>query len=507
MSINKRTVTLLASLVLAACGGDDDATECVKLAQDSAKQSLAKSYCEKAANAGDPISQYHFARLLLNDGYHDQAVKHLEKSASTYAEARTLLGELYENGRLQDDENKTNALFYYRKGCELNDMNACRKANLLEKGGSENERQAKEAEEKAYRELEAQQLEYERQQFEVQKAEEEKRLAEERKKLAEQKKAAEKATISTNNTDPATFFMTHQDVQNAYKDVVATVYRERSLKDWVETCYARSNMKRGCFHFDQLVSLLEEEIAKINESSMDPYFGDSRIRNRALRNVPEFQHITTAQFNRIVADAREKLSNNFYLFGQYSEQQELAKSRNSASTIINAPQPVAVTTPTQTFSNRTPSSQINTAGLTFNEGLARFEENGLHGFADKNGNVVIRPQFTSAGGFYNGRAVVKNHNNLWGYIDKSGKWVIQAQYCMAGRFSEGLAGVYVGGYRRGDECYGGKWGYITPSGKFAIDPVLDSAVRFEKDKSGKAKAKVTYQGRTGYIDGSGKWVN
>lgn len=500
MPRQKLALTLLASLVLTACM-EDDSAECIKLAQDPSKQSQAKAYCEKAANSGDTIAQYHFGRLLLNDGYQEQAVKNLEKSANSVAEARTLLGELYESGRVNDDEQFTNALFYYRKGCELNDMAACRKANALEQKLQHSAEEAKAEKEReaeaAFQQQQAQQLEYERQQFEAQKAETEKRLAEERKKLEAQKaEKANKPTL-TASSNVESLFITNKDIQNAYKDMVATVYRDRSLKDWVETCYAKSNYKQGCFHFDQLVSLMEEEIAQINGSSMDPYFGDSRIRNRALRNVPEFQHITTAQFNRIVADAREKLSNNFHLFGQYAEQRE--RSQTIQTTTVSASKP--------DLTPSTHNGKINTASLTFNEGLAKFEQNGLYGFVDKNGNVIIRPQFIGAGGFYNGRAVVQDHNQNWGYIDKQGNWVISPQYCMAGRFSEGLAGVYVGGYRSGNDCHGGKWGYITPSGKFAIDPVLDSAVRFEKDKTGKAKAKVTYQGRTGYINGKGQWTD
>lgn len=156
------------------------------------------------------------------------------------------------------------------------------------------------------------------------------------------------------------------------------------------------------------------------------------------------------------------------------------------------------------------SSTIPLADLKFLEGLAVFEDpnTGLKGYVNGDGNIVIAPQFSGAGGFYQGRAVVKNKQELWGYIDKSGNWVIAPQFCMAGRFSEGLAAVYVGGMRElNGDCVQGKWGFISTTGKMVIAPQFEQVWRFDRAKNEAAKAKVVLDGYTGYINGKGEWVD
>ncbi|MDR0324802.1 MAG: WG repeat-containing protein [Oscillospiraceae bacterium] len=54
----------------------------------------------------------------------------------------------------------------------------------------------------------------------------------------------------------------------------------------------------------------------------------------------------------------------------------------------------------------------------FNYGLARFQEDGLYGFIDKTGKVVIEPQFDFAAGFFGEYGVVGTYNNI--AIDRKG---------------------------------------------------------------------------------------
>ena len=78
-------------------------------------------------------------------------------------------------------------------------------------------------------------------------------------------------------------------------------------------------------------------------------------------------------------------------------------------------------------------------------------ENGKYGYMDKEGNVVINPQFDYAEGFSEGLASVRigdRESGKYGYIDKEGKMVINPQFDLAWRFSEGLAKVEIGGKRR-----------------------------------------------------------
>ncbi|MCX7820469.1 MAG: WG repeat-containing protein [Brevinematales bacterium] len=67
-----------------------------------------------------------------------------------------------------------------------------------------------------------------------------------------------------------------------------------------------------------------------------------------------------------------------------------------------------------------------------------YEENGLYGFKDKNGNIIIKPIFEKAFRFSEGLAPVRK-NKKWGYINNKGEVVIPFKYDMAALFKDGLA--------------------------------------------------------------------
>jgi hypothetical protein len=76
-----------------------------------------------------------------------------------------------------------------------------------------------------------------------------------------------------------------------------------------------------------------------------------------------------------------------------------------------------------------------------NYGGMNWVRNGnLYGFMDAEGNEVVAPKFESILGFSEDRAAVKL-NGLYGYIDKSGKLVIPHQYIKAESFQGGIARV------------------------------------------------------------------
>jgi hypothetical protein len=52
--------------------------------------------------------------------------------------------------------------------------------------------------------------------------------------------------------------------------------------------------------------------------------------------------------------------------------------------------------------------------------LARVVINGLYGYIDREGRLVIPPQFESARNFSEGRAEVRLANGTYGQIDKTG---------------------------------------------------------------------------------------
>lgn len=63
----------------------------------------------------------------------------------------------------------------------------------------------------------------------------------------------------------------------------------------------------------------------------------------------------------------------------------------------------------------------------FQEGMAAVRINGLHGFIDTHGKIVIKPRFQGAGSFRGGFAEVRV-NGASGIIDRAGRMVVPAQF-------------------------------------------------------------------------------
>jgi hypothetical protein len=103
----------------------------------------------------------------------------------------------------------------------------------------------------------------------------------------------------------------------------------------------------------------------------------------------------------------------------------------------------------------------------FSEGLAHVSECGRHGFINWKGEYVIRPGYLNARSFSEGlAAVVFSHR--WGYIDRFDRYSITPLFDEAHAFSEGLAAV----------LWRGRWGFLDKSGRYAITPRFDEARRF-----------------------------
>lgn len=74
------------------------------------------------------------------------------------------------------------------------------------------------------------------------------------------------------------------------------------------------------------------------------------------------------------------------------------------------------------------------------DGLIKVEKDGLYGYIDCKGNVIVNPQYQEAEDFSDGLAVVKK-DKLYGYIDTKGNLVIDYKYLLAQDFNSGLAHV------------------------------------------------------------------
>ncbi|HYP12494.1 MAG TPA: WG repeat-containing protein, partial [Bryobacteraceae bacterium] len=83
-------------------------------------------------------------------------------------------------------------------------------------------------------------------------------------------------------------------------------------------------------------------------------------------------------------------------------------------------------------------SRSNDMNLSAGPGLFPVKVNGKYGFIDRNGKILVNPQFDDAGMFEDGRAPVALGKS-WGFIDRAGKLVIHPQYELADPFSDGLA--------------------------------------------------------------------
>jgi len=164
---------------------------------------------------------------------------------------------------------------------------------------------------------------------------------------------------------------------------------------------------------------------------------------------------------------------------------------------------------------------------TFSEGLSAFsivkDNEQKWGFVNKEGMVIINPQFSKVGDFSNGRCAVKNEDGEYGYIDKKGKIIINHQFTQASPFHNnkaivssdskaGLideAGKYVVNPQFEEMIYDGdkymikqdnKWGWCNDEGTIIINPQFEKASNF----NGSNLAPVKMGKRWAYINTEGK---
>jgi hypothetical protein len=148
-------------------------------------------------------------------------------------------------------------------------------------------------------------------------------------------------------------------------------------------------------------------------------------------------------------------------------------------------------------------SPVSSTPLLSNPGLLAVEYQKKGGYIDKTARMVIKPQFTSGGNFFEGLAAVTLGKKS-GYIDATGAWVIELKPGWSpGHFAEGLAPVEV---KTGEGP--GKVGYINRTGAVVIPPRFEPHPWLGVFESGFADglAKIIHQGKEGYIDKSGKQV-
>ena len=158
------------------------------------------------------------------------------------------------------------------------------------------------------------------------------------------------------------------------------------------------------------------------------------------------------------------------------------------------------------------------------------KQNGLYGFIDVEGNMVIKPQFLSTRGFCEGLCSVELDSG-WGFIDKTGKMVVEPVFDSAGSFDEGVAIVCQNDKhflidRKGEEvapgvyysflgdgfsprfsegfctcCVKNKYGFIDRTGNVVIQPQFDQVKDFHD-----GLALMEINDKFGYVDKNGVMV-
>jgi WG containing repeat len=132
------------------------------------------------------------------------------------------------------------------------------------------------------------------------------------------------------------------------------------------------------------------------------------------------------------------------------------------------------------------------------QNLKPFEaNNGLYGYKDDKGKIIIPAQYITATYFFTGvdKAWVYN-GTKFALIDKKNKLVIPFKYSYVNFFQEGMAVVATN--TKFMEA-GGNYGFVDKNGKEII-PLIYEAVEEFKD----GKAKVKKEGKEFYIDKTGK---
>ena len=97
------------------------------------------------------------------------------------------------------------------------------------------------------------------------------------------------------------------------------------------------------------------------------------------------------------------------------------------------------------------------------------------GYIDREGKIVIKPQFDKAYSFDNGLALVRKNDEKKGYINTEGEFAIEPQVdppFYISTLSNGLAVIKID-----DKC-----GYINEKGEVVIEPRFDDARSFRKTK-------------------------
>ncbi len=129
------------------------------------------------------------------------------------------------------------------------------------------------------------------------------------------------------------------------------------------------------------------------------------------------------------------------------------------------------------------------------------QKNGLWGYADANGKMVIPCKYSEANSFYFGWALVVQEGSIHFFINKAGNKMPGLETDWANDFYEGIAKILT----RSTSAKGEQVHYINAAGKIIFTPELPEF--FEQGDMTEGLAAVCNKNKKyGYIDKNGKLV-
>lgn len=123
-----------------------------------------------------------------------------------------------------------------------------------------------------------------------------------------------------------------------------------------------------------------------------------------------------------------------------------------------------------------------------NTTLWPIKQNNRFGYINRNGKMVIRPQFTEVRAFSENLAAVMRKGK-WGFINTHGRTVVTLQFEAVEPFRQGLAIVK----------NAGKWGFVDNKGRITIPPRFDWAMGLRE-----GMALVAQGGKYGFVGRDGQ---
>lgn len=127
-----------------------------------------------------------------------------------------------------------------------------------------------------------------------------------------------------------------------------------------------------------------------------------------------------------------------------------------------------------------PKANLRNIGL-FNDGLVKFQKNGLWGFLNKNNEVIIEPKFKKVTEFSEGVAGVSIDGKKWGFIDKKSNFIIEPKFYLTDCFQNGICAVRIN-YQEFE--YANDWMYdaiINSKGEIIREIEMHCFMGFEND--------------------------